>query len=39
MMLVSACMAVLAPTPIWLKVALPLTLGAVGWWLWRRPEA
>lgn len=38
MMLVSACTIALAPTPTWLKVVLPMMLGGVGWWLWRRPE-
>jgi uncharacterized membrane protein YbaN (DUF454 family) len=38
MMLVSASGLQLSPTPLWLKILVPLTMLAVAIWLWRRPE-
>jgi uncharacterized protein len=38
MMLVSASGLQLSPTPLWLKILVPLMMLAVAIWLWRRPE-
>jgi hypothetical protein len=34
----SALLLAASPAAMAIKVAVPLVLGAVGWWLWRRPE-
>lgn len=38
MMLVSSVALLFAPVPIGVKVSVPLAMGVVAIWLWRRPE-
>ncbi|HLS80061.1 MAG TPA: YbaN family protein [Steroidobacter sp.] len=38
MMITSASGVQLTPTPLWLRIAIPVCLLAVAIWLWRRPE-
>jgi uncharacterized membrane protein YbaN (DUF454 family) len=37
-MLASAAVLALSQVPLVVKLAVPLLLAAVAWWLWRRPE-
>lgn len=39
MMSISALIMLALAIPLWAKVMAPLMMAAVGWWLWRRPEA
>lgn len=38
-MALSAAIMLALAIPLWAKVAAPLLMFSVGWWLWRRPES
>jgi len=38
MMLLSAAVLVASPAPVLARIAVPLLMGAVALWLWKRPE-
>lgn len=38
MMTLSAAILWLTPAPLAVRIAVPLVMGLVAWWMWRRPE-